>query len=173
MLPMISNFVIIENQLPINEFVYQVKEGKWIRPCFQISITNTSKINLWVTNLYLGFDYSIAAGAFSEMEIAPGKTAWLQFVNKGISDTHIRLVIDEIFQGYTQVTEYLKLFIAPEKVDIDKLAQEAVLLPNAVKLVTKSTAVESKDANSSKSIPPFPTAWQCETIGFHIVRPNG
>jgi hypothetical protein len=165
---------LIEDILPVNEFNYQVKENKWIRPCFQLSITNASTISLWVTNAYLGFDYSITAGAFTEMEIAPGKTAWLEFVNKGVPDTNIRLLIDTNYQkkGYNQITEYLKIFIGAEKVDISKLDQHAVVLPDVVQLNTKSIGVESKELPTPKSVVSFPKAWQCETIGFHIVRPS-
>lgn len=170
----INTFEQVKEIKLINELYYKQKDGTWKQPAFRLSITNSTVVPLWVTAAYLGFDYSIGANYFSPMEVAPGKEAWLQFINGGLTTEVIKTRVDAKYQllGYNEITEYLKLFIATDKVPTDSFEQEGVELAKVqAKGLKKSfslrTLGDDDGAGTTSKI-----AWQAETIGIKTIRPQ-
>ncbi|HTE28620.1 caspase family protein [Flavitalea sp.] len=157
----------------INDFNYLEDEGgEWHQPAFRLSIKNTGQVPLFVSNAYLGFDYSISTEFFEDIQLlAPGNEAWLTFVNEESEEKLVLLNLDETYAGlgYNEITEYLKLFISSQPVDTDKLRQDGLDLP-----VMKSRSGDDRSPSSIVAKTPVGAfSWATETFGFRIVRPPG
>jgi pimeloyl-ACP methyl ester carboxylesterase len=157
----------------INDFNYlEDQAGEWFQPSFRLSVKNTGQVPLYVSNAYLGFDYSISTEFFEEIELlAPGNESWLTFVNDESLENTVLLNLDEKYAtlGYQEITEYLKLFISPQQIDTDKLRQDGLEMPALV-------SREGDDRSPSSIAPKNPVgafSWATETFGFRIVRPPG
>jgi len=164
-----ATFEEIKEIKPLNDISYN--EGK--APAFRLAITNTSSFPIWLTNAYLGFDYSITTDYFEPREIGAGMEYWLTFVKSKNPPTNvIPMGIDKQYldQGYKEIKEYIKLFISVKKIDTNKLSQKGVNLP-AVQtrggINTRSPGADEDDATLE-----FGTnnSWKTETIGFRIIR---
>lgn len=154
----------------LHELLYKQYGEKWYQPAIRLSITNNGARPLWVTNAYLGFDYSINSGFFEPLEIAPGNTAWLQFVSRGMATDVIKMRIDQTFQelGYTAIYEYIKLFLSlQDPVKTDHLQQKGLSLTAAED--PKPTALERGVGPEEEEDTGY--TWACETLGFHITKP--
>ncbi|RYY17630.1 MAG: hypothetical protein EOO04_25155, partial [Chitinophagaceae bacterium] len=169
----IMNFKKISSGEMLNSFNYLEDEGgEWHQPSFRLSIKNTGQVPLWISNAYLGFDYSISTDFFENIQLlAPGNEAWLTFVNEGSQEDIILLNLDEKYAdlGYNEITEYLKLFISTQAIDTDKLKQDGLELP-----VVRSKSIDDRSPSSlSAKKPAGAYNWSTETFGFRIVRPPG
>lgn len=154
---------------PANELYYKQSGDQWYQPAFRLHIKNNSAFDLYITNAYLGFDYSITTDYFSALMISAGKDAWLEFIDGGEKKTVVPMQIDEKYQmaGHHEITEYLKLFIATQKIDTAPLQQQGIDLP-----VLRSKSIEEftvrgpgSGSNSGQQV-----AWKTETIGFTIIK---
>jgi pimeloyl-ACP methyl ester carboxylesterase len=166
-----SSFKRVTVSEPLIDFCYlEDQSGEWHQPAFRLAIRNTGASALWISNAYLGFDYSISTEFFEEIELlAPGNEAWLSFVNDDAEENTILLNLDDEYSGlgYTEITEYLKIFIATQQIDTDNLRQDGLELP-----VLKSRSVEARSPSAITSKRPVGAfGWAAETIGFHIIRP--
>jgi pimeloyl-ACP methyl ester carboxylesterase len=168
-----KDFKKLELKDIIYDFNYlEDQGGEWHQPSFKLSIKNTGQVPLYVSNAYLGFDYSISTEFFEDIVLlAPGKESWLTFVNEGSQEDTILLNLDEKYAalGYNEITEYLKLFISPQPIDTDKLKQDGLELPAIVRDGDNARGVS---AVVSKS-PVGAYSWSTETFGFRIIRPPG
>ncbi|MET0244399.1 MAG: caspase family protein, partial [Flavitalea sp.] len=155
----------------LNEFYYQEDDDKkWYQPAFKLSITNTGDVPLFISNAYLGFDYSVSTDFFDEIQLlAPGKESWLTFINDGKSEDTILLNLDDKFAklGYLEISEYLKLFIATQQIDTDRLKQDGLEMPLMRSMDVKGRGVSSVSARK----PSDAFKWAVETIGLKIIRP--
>jgi pimeloyl-ACP methyl ester carboxylesterase len=169
-----SSFELLESAVEMHNFPYRrSQDGDWHQPAFRLSIENTGRSPLWINTVYLGFDYSINADFFEEIQLlAPGHEAWLTFIADGAPENTILLNLDEkyIAAGYTEIVEYLKLFIATEAIDIKKLNQEGVEMPVARGIPGDKETDRSPAAVRPKN-PANKLNWCTETIGFNINRP--
>lgn len=168
-----DNFEELNEIMPVNDLYYKQKDNDWKKPAFRLSITNNSSRDLWLSSAYLGFDYSINPSYFTTQQIGAGKQAWLNFIDKrGVSTDTILMQVDKEFQqlGYNEITEYLKLFISTEKIDIGYTSQEGIKLAalntkSFEAIVTKSPGGEDDEISYSNK------DWKTETIGFRIIKP--
>jgi pimeloyl-ACP methyl ester carboxylesterase len=152
------------------DFPYQQDDsGNWQQPAFRLAITNTSLAPLWVATAWLGFDYSIATDFFDEIQLlAPGTTAWLNFISDGRPEDIVVLNLDHKYAtlGYQQISEHLKLFISTQRIDTDKLKQDGIDIP-----YQESRSVEYRSPASVNARKPGAFNWNCETITFNISTP--
>lgn len=166
-----ANFEEIDTKKLIEEVYYQKNGKSWNPPAIKISITNNRWQRLWVSNAYLGFDHSIIGNLFSPVEITINQTAWLTFSVPPDSDL-IYLQIDSNIRelNYTEVTEFIKLFIAAEQIETKQLTQDGVKLPEAMSKDTnrliKPRGAVPRPVNEPKS-----PLWYTETLGFNIIQP--
>ncbi|RYF99866.1 MAG: caspase family protein, partial [Chitinophagaceae bacterium] len=155
------------------DFYYQEGEDKeWYQPAFRLSVTNTGDVPLFISNAYLGFDYSISTDFFDEIQLlAPGKENWLTFVNDESSQDTILLNLDDTYSklGYPEISEYLKLFIGTQQIDTDKLKQDGLEMPLMRSADLKGRGVSTVSARK----PADAFKWAVETLGFRIIRPSG
>ncbi|MHA4847839.1 caspase family protein, partial [Flavitalea antarctica] len=168
-----KDFTKIDSKNLVNVFNYlEDQNGGWHQPAFRLSIKNTGQVPLYVSNAYLGFDYSISTDFFENIVLlAPGKDAWLTFVSQGSQEETILLNLDETYAtlGYNEITEYLKLFISPQPIATDKLKQHGLELPAINREGENARGVS---AVASKG-PVGAFSWATETLGFRIIRPPG
>ncbi len=166
-----ETFKALKELKPLNDLPYL--GGK--NPAFRLLIYNTSDTALWVTNAYLGFDYSIQTGIFlSPVEIGSGKKTWLT-INDSMVDI-IPMEIEDRYRelGYDRISEYIKLFISSKAIDTGKLKQEGVNLVAAPKSGTRGV---KKPATAPSKVEPsvdygINNSWKTETIGFTIFNPK-
>jgi len=166
-----ASFKEVSLSAPLIDFYYMEDDrGEWHQPAFKLAIKNTGIIPLWISNAYLGFDYSISNEFFNDIELlAPGNETWLSFVNDDTEENTILLNLDEKYSGlgYSEITEYLKIFIATQQIDTDNLRQDGLELP-----VLKNRSAEDRSPSAVTAKKPVGAfQWAAETIGFHIVRP--
>jgi hypothetical protein len=111
---------------------YERQKGNWVEPSFQLRIKNTSSLPFFVYCIYLGYDLSVRTDSFSVLNIAPGLSAWLTFESQGVTSQVIKLQLDDVCQqmGLTEITEYIKLIITTEQINIRGLAQTGVTSPD-------------------------------------------
>jgi pimeloyl-ACP methyl ester carboxylesterase len=162
--------------LAINDFYYRSVNNEWLFPAFRLKIINTSTTPIWVTTAYLQFDYAVDSEVFEPIKIAAGASAWLRLNDPGVRDPEVvRLRIDKNYQklGYQQITEFVKLFISTEKMDLSGLLQQGVALPEARAMVEeeedkgdKSRGIATGDREDPESF-----WWYTETLGFNIIKP--
>ena len=168
-----SDFEKVDLKNSINDFNYLEDDtGEWRQPAFRLSIKNTGQVPLFVSNAYLGFDYSISTEFFEDIALlAPGNETWLTFVNEESEEKMVLLNLDESYArlGYNVITEYLKLFIATQPVDTAKLKQDGLDLP----VMIARAADERSPAPIVAKSPVGAYSWVTETFGFRIVRPPG
>ncbi len=168
-----ADFELVPDIGAVNQFAYGVlPDGSEAQPAFRLAIRNTGTVPLWVASAWLGFDYSIATGYFEEIQLlAPGAVAWLTFVQEDSREDTVLLNLDEkYFQlGYSQITEYLKLFISFEAMDIDGLKQEGLDLP----LFRSKSATSRSPGSVTGSNGRVQRQWATETIAFAITRQPG
>jgi len=164
-----DNFEALKEIKVLNDLYYTKENGEWVSPAFKLKITNTSKQTLWISNAYLEFNYGITIDYFdSKMEIKPGGEGWLTFIKDATPTDIVYLSINDTYQelGYFETTEYLKLFIATDKIPLDGLEQEGLELDPAVKIA------RSKSPGGRPTAKSLPTKeWKTETIGFRIIKP--
>lgn len=129
------------------------------QPAIKLLIKNTGSSILYVTHAYLGFDYSITPTFFADIILSPGKEVWLEFIDNGTRKDVIPMQIDRPYleAGYTEITEWLKLFIGKEKISTLNLQQDGV-------------NIATKDLNFPEVKTPETIAWQTETIGLRIIK---
>jgi hypothetical protein len=169
-----DTFEEIKEIKAVNDFFYKQNNDTWYQAALRLSITNTGTAPLWVTNAYLGFDYGITTDFLATLEIGPGKEVWLNFIKNDLPDDVIKTKIDKKYQelGYNEITEYIKLFIATNKIDTNKLNQDGVDLP-AIKTKDIDAAFSIKGLGGEDDTKSSPTsAWKTETIGLRIIKPQ-
>jgi pimeloyl-ACP methyl ester carboxylesterase len=168
-----KDFEKVELENIINDFNYfEDENGQWHQPAFRLSIKNTGQVPLFISNAYLGFDYSISTEFFEEIKLlAPGGESWLTFVTEETTENLVLLNLDETYAllGYNEITEYLKLFISTQPVETEKLRQDGLELP----VVDARTADDRSPSSVVARTPVGAFSWATETFGFRIVRPPG
>jgi len=90
-------------------FHLQKKNNEWKRPAFRLKIKNTGHRTLYVSVLYLTFNFEITNQFLPMEKIEAGKEEWV----KDGQYLTIPLHIDDAFQDYDldEIVEYLKIFI--------------------------------------------------------------
>ncbi|MEO6038786.1 MAG: caspase family protein [Saprospiraceae bacterium] len=106
-------------------FAYADKNGQKQQPAFQLKLQNTGHRPLWVSLLYLGFDFSITNQLLPKQLLGPGEEAWAMDVSGGQVYQTIPLQVDPAFlaQGLHAIEEYFKLFICTEELSTDAFNQ--------------------------------------------------
>jgi pimeloyl-ACP methyl ester carboxylesterase len=164
-----STFEEIKDIESITDVYYKYEDNKRYQPAIKISISNNLPDNsLWITSAYLAFDYSIGTEYFKPMEIAAGKEVWMNLISEGgLANDIIPVQLDERYEklGYSEIVEYLKLFIGITKIDVDFLAQDGVDLAPMKDRHEKGFGVEKSPTVFSSN------AWKTETLGFRIIKP--
>ncbi|ULQ51780.1 caspase family protein [Flavihumibacter fluvii] len=169
-----GGWIPVDEIKPRNDFYYRQQQEEWIRPQFRLSVTNNSSGPIWVTTAYMGFDYSIATNYFPPMELAPGKEGFLLLAEGSLMSDTIPLILDEKFArlGYNEITEYLKLFISPTKIETDKLQQAGISLAAKFVKHPEKGLVDDKGIGTISGAEPLSKLdWITETIGLTIIRP--
>lgn len=166
----LSNFEKIPIKA-INDFPYQRKDQDWGEPAFRLSITNNSPNPFWFCCTYLGVDYSI--GQVSEgITVGAGHTGWLTFNRNNMLTDVIPLHLQDKFRtlGYQQITEYLKVFISTDQIDLAAYNGEGISLAQQI---NKSPELEAKAKGlGTELLNALPVNdWKTELIGFCISRP--
>ncbi|HEY6899470.1 MAG TPA: hypothetical protein VI233_02460, partial [Puia sp.] len=135
----------------------------WEQPAFKVQITNTGDKDLYITSTSLGFDYRVAPQPFEEIQLNPGQSAGLRLVDEGTPRDVIPAQIDEEYKelGYQEITEYVKLFIGTEPIDVSAFEQTGLRLPSIKK---KSFGLRNYKPEMD---------WTTETIGIRIFEPLG
>ncbi len=155
---------------PINDFYYKKSGEDWCQPAMRLSFTNNSSRDLCFACAYLGFDYSITDNGFSNIQVGKGLTKSLSFQDGPVLTDIIKLKIESTFQdlGYTEISEYLKLFVSTEKLDPGVLNQGGIDLP-----VFGTKSLEADDKGLGSVVKSFGGIdWKTETIALHIVKPQ-
>ncbi|PTS98634.1 hypothetical protein DBR11_14415 [Pedobacter sp. HMWF019] len=160
---------------PVNDLLYKYGQEKWLQPAIQIAITNHLPSSLWVTNAYLGFDYSIVTDYFSPMEIGPGRTVYLELIKNSLPVDVIKLRLDNKYKelGYNEIIEYIKLFIStPDQILTAGLNQEGIDMAGNRDISTKEFSLrgagEDEDSGEMNNL----SAWKVETLAFRIIKPQ-
>jgi hypothetical protein len=153
------------------EFYYQESGKAWLQPAFRLSITNTSHQPLWVTCVYMEFDYGIIADYFPPVPVAPKQTAWLSFREQGLTKDVIKLQVDKKYteKGYNDISEYLKLFISTEQITTNGLQQKGVELPALRARTAEEVAL--KGIGGEKEAAGKTVEWKTETLALRIIKP--
>lgn len=164
----------LKERLPVNDLYYKKMGEEWEQPYFRVNIKNIrTKGTLFLSYAYLCFDYGINTAWFESQELAPGKDAWLTFLDDGFATDRIGMQVDAkyIQLGYNEITEYLKIFISTEKIDLDSKSQEGIELPH-MREKSLTGLVADKSPSGSKDAPLFGAKdWKTELIGFRIIKP--
>ncbi|WP_343693649.1 caspase family protein [Chitinophaga sp.] len=169
--PNTSTFEAVDLAKGMVELYYKKdSKGEWQQPQFRLTITNTCSLTLYITNLYLGFDYSITTNFFKEIELHTGESTNLTFLDKGFQKSIIPMRLEETYKakGYDTAFEYLKLFISTEKIVTYNLAQDGLEVAAYAKKRAEKFVVRGPGKDGVAGL----FAWSAETIGFKIVRPQ-
>jgi pimeloyl-ACP methyl ester carboxylesterase len=167
-----NSFINVEDITKPVELYYLFDGAKWGRPAIQLTLTNTSAIDLWCSCLYMDFDYSISGAALKEVLLPPGKPMTLNMLDKGIEKNVIPfLVTDEFLQkGYNDITTYLKFFISKERINTSSFSQDGLQL--AAKSKSMLSAKGTRTIGSANEVEAISNDWITETIALRIVRPK-
>ena len=152
-------------------YLFDNAKNKWQQPAFRLKFTNNTDQFLWVSCLCLGFDYGIDNIGFKMDRVAPKAYAWHSFNDNGNASDVIKWSLDKKYSdlGYTDITEYLKLFISTEAIDTSKFLQEGLKLAafTAKSINSKGPGSDEENLLDVKS-----NDWQAETIALHIIKPQ-
>ncbi len=163
----------LKEQLAINDLYYRKKEGEWRMPFFRMRIKNNrTKGTLFLAYAYLCFDYGINTTWLESQELAAGKDAWLTFSNDGSPTDNIGMQIDKEYLelGYNEITEYIKVFISTEVIDLSSKSQDGIK-PPTFKTKSATGTVADKSPASDQDPPIFGTKdWKTELFGFRIIK---
>jgi hypothetical protein len=166
-----SGFTEMQDLTEIIDFHYQQKNEKWFQPAFRLKITNTGKKDLWINCLFMSFDFSINASMLKEIRLPAGQSTWLIYIDSnGLEQNTVRLKLDKKYAelGYSEITEYLKLFISTDQLETVAFEQDGVELPKKRPIQLKNFAERGLDLNeedTNRSVD-----WTTETIGLRIVQ---
>ena len=158
---------------------YQLKNGKQVKPTFQVSMTNNSARRLYCGLLDLTQRFRVYAGLIESgyVKLEPGETDWANH-NEPIPAE----VPDEIWEeGVIEYKDLLKLIVCTEEFDPRQLEQPTLDMPR-----TRSTGgtrgiprggslnrlmqkVQTRDLGASE--PEFIDDWQTAEVSFTTVRP--
>ncbi|MDB5202344.1 MAG: caspase [Ferruginibacter sp.] len=166
-----GQFEEIKDRGIVEDVVYTEQDGDWQQPQVKIHLTNHSAIPLWINAAYLGVDYSVNTGYLQKMELGPGKDGWISFIEDGLTKNVLPLQLDDQYTklGYTNITEYFKLFISTDKIDLDSLEQSGIELPIVHKKSANKGDDRSLGTSGTKGL--AKREWITETIGFNIIKP--
>lgn len=144
----------------LTDFYYKNSEDRWHPPAVRLSFTNLSNIPLWFACAYLQFDFGILGEYFAAVQVGAGKTAWLSTTEGGLEDDVILLQVDDHLQdlGYSQITEYLKVFVSVNKISTGAVSQKGIEL--------------SKDKSPGGTKGLEKNDWNAVTIGLRITKPK-
>lgn len=164
----------VENHAPMEEndwyglpqFPYLKKASEWCKPGFQMRIKNKSQQRLWVSLLYLGYDYSITNQLLPKEPLGPGEEVWAREVYGGQSFRTISLQVEDVIfrKGIDKVREYFKWFVYTDETETDAFYQEG-LEPDTG--AVRSTRIISSRNDSEPKGPDWCTL---QTM-IRIVRP--
>lgn len=157
---------------PVNDFHYKESDGQWAQPAFRLSITNHTNNLLWVTGVYLGFDFAVYADYFQAVPVAANSTAWLTVVRNSVGKDIIKLVLEKKYanKGYSEITEYLKVFISTDKIKTSGLGQEGIELAAAFRGDFEEANLRGL-GDDDDEISLSRTEWKAETIGIRVIKP--
>jgi hypothetical protein len=151
----------------VNVLNYLQSAGSWYQPAFRLVIKNHSQVTLYITAVYLGFDFSITPASFEDLDLGAGAEQELRYIGSGGKpQAVVKAQLDARYRnlGYTAIMEYLKLFISTRKISVDRLKQEGLNIPRTKSIQTRS--IQTKGITAG----PATEAWRAETVGFKIVR---
>lgn len=118
-----------------NDFAYQPVNGEWQPPAYKLGVSNTGNRPLWVSALYLGFNFHITGLGFGaqgqqSVRLDPGATVWQTDVFQDSAFVTIPLSIPEDYlaAGWHQITEHIKILISTQSLDVRRLEQEGLPL---------------------------------------------
>ena len=174
----LSSFEKTDIKKPANEMYYKQSGDEWHQPAFAVKIKNTSGFDLHITTAYMGFDYGITTDYFADLTISAGKEAWLEFMEDYEKKNVVPAHIDEKYQvlGYTEITEYLKLFISTQRINTSPLQQNglelAAVKAKGIEEESKSAQDASERALGTSNKSGQQVAWKTETIGLTIIKPQ-
>jgi len=157
----------------VNDLCYRKKDQDWDPPAFRLVIKNNTDGTLYITAAYLGFDYSIQPSQFQLLELGPCMEKALSYVGKGgLPQEVVKVRLDTKYQelGYTDITEYLKLFVSTQKIDVRRLKQAGLETPPVKAVATRGPRSLGGEEEESKEL--AAGSWRTETIGFRIIRPS-
>lgn len=166
----LSNFEKIPIKA-VNDYPYKRKDQDWGEPAFRLSISNNSPGPLWFCCTYLGVDYSLTQ--ISEaITVGAGRTAWLTFNMNAVPTDVIPLHLQDKFMelGYQQITEYLKVFVSTDRIDLGTYDIEGIELAQQMQEIPEFE-INSRGFGTQllKTLPL--NDWKTELIGFCISRP--
>ncbi len=143
-------------------FEYIDKDG-WQQPAFQLKITNTGSRTLWVSALYMGFDFSITNHLLAKQELKAGESVWLADVYEGYPYRTIPLQVDDLLfeVGLRKVTDYIKIIASTDEIDTELYNQE--------RLYEESEILEATRGLGRRSRPQAPD-WVTREIELKIIR---
>ena len=156
---------------PVNDFFYKQAGDGWYQPAMRLRFINNSPQTLWFACAYMGFDFSIAGDYFEVIQAGAGQTAWLSFNDAGLMTDVVKLRIDVDLQelGYSEITEYIKIFISTAEIDISSLRQDGIEMP--VYIAKNIIAKKEKGIGTEISRSSPGTQWKTELIGLRITKP--
>lgn len=136
-------------------------KGQWHRPAFQLKLKNTGFRTLWVSVLYMGYDFSITNHFLPKEALVPGGEVWMRDLVEGQSFLTIPLQIDTPYlrQGLYAIEEYIKLLVSTGEFSTDGFEQAG--LPPDTDEAPHRMAVQRKL--------PEQRDWQAKEIFVNIV----
>ncbi len=150
-----------------NDFHYDFTGDKWQPHGFRMKVKNTGHQPLFVSALYMQFDYGVKNDFLRWREIGPDEEVELQEEFRKKVYKTIPLSLGDKYQkaGLTEIRDYLKLFISTDpKLDTDGYNQKGLEM-DVPKAVTRDSGRAALDDQ-----PPIPD-WTTRELAFNIIRP--
>jgi hypothetical protein len=102
--------------------------GRRHQPAFQLRLRNDGPRKLWVSLLYLGFDFSVTNALLPRVQLNPGEEVWAREADDGYEYRTIALQIEDGFQqqGLRTIREMFKVLVCTEELNTDSYNQEGL-----------------------------------------------
>ncbi|MDJ1505161.1 caspase family protein [Xanthocytophaga agilis] len=169
------DFIEQQDLAAITDLHYKFINQTWTQPSIMVKIKNMSNVTLFFSPVYLSMNFGIQGTLLNQLELKPGKEAWLTW-NKGMRQVEvIPLIIEKkeyLDLGYNSIIEYIKILISTSPIKTSDIDQPGIELPNLLtkNLKSKSTAKRGISCEVVE-LADSQVEWKTETIGLRITRP--
>jgi Caspase domain len=145
---------------PTNELVFRQPNSD-TEVNLQISITNRSKIPLYISAVYFGADFSVSNQFLRSKQIQSGETIWVEYDN----NKNIPFFVQQEYLswGVNELEEYFKFFVSKNKLDTNSLNQEGLPLDSRTFGASRAIQYNTKEFSLSN--------WRTFERSFHIISP--
>lgn len=160
---------------PVHDLLYKNSNGTWYAPAIKLSLKNNTDKPLWFTCVYMLFNFGILGNYYESVLAAPHMPVNLTYYDEGTgfrTDVlDIQLEDKYVKKGFSEIREYLKVFISTDKMDLKDLNQDGIEQAAVVKRGVDDERVAKGSSEEEKLSIVARKDWATETIGMRIIKP--